>query len=75
MLSDIADLPAIKLSDTESLQFDLKDMTDFGREVAEKELRETAEVKTKAIEELRALLKGIALSDLYILVKTTKNLL
>lgn len=59
MLSDIADLPAIKLNETESLQFDLKGMTDFGREIAEKELRETADVKEKAKEDLKALLKGI----------------
>lgn len=58
MLSNIADLPAIKLNDTEELRFDLKDMTPFGREVAEQELRETNEVKAKAKEELRTLLKG-----------------
>lgn len=63
MLSNSADLPAIKLSDTEELRFDLKEMTPFGVEVAEQELRETNEVKAKAKEELRALLKSKCFVD------------
>lgn len=58
MLSDIADLPSIKLTDTDWLRFELDPLTPFGREVALKELRETPEVKEKAIEELRNVLQG-----------------
>ncbi|XP_031628252.1 alpha-tocopherol transfer protein-like isoform X2 [Contarinia nasturtii] len=64
MLSDLSDLPAIKLSDTDYLRFDLDALSPFGREVAIKELRETTEIKEKAIEELRNLLQQD--TDLYI---------
>lgn len=57
MLSDLGDLPAIKLTDTDYLRFELDSLTPFGREVATKELRETPEVKKKAIEDLRNLLQ------------------
>lgn len=58
MLSDIADLPSIKLTDTDWLRFELDPLTPFGREIALKELRETPEVKEQAIEELKNLLQG-----------------
>lgn len=59
MLSDLNELPAIKLTDKgDYLRFELDSLTPFGREVAEKELRETPEIKKKAIEELRTLLQG-----------------
>lgn len=58
MLSDLNELPAIKLTDTDYLRFELDSMTPFGREVAERELRETPENKKKAVEELKILLQG-----------------
>lgn len=58
MLSDLNELPAIKLTDTDYLKFELDSLTPFGQEVAAKELRETPEIKQKAIEELRKLLQG-----------------
>lgn len=58
MLSDLGELPAIKLTATDYLRFELDSLTPFGREVAAKELRETPENKKKAIEELRNLLQG-----------------
>jgi len=65
MLSDLNELPAIKLTDKgDYLRFELDSLTPFGREVAEKELRETPEIKKKAIEELRSLLQED--TDLYI---------
>lgn len=60
MLSDLNELPAIKLTEKEYLKFELDSLTPFGREVAAKELRETPEIKQKAIEELRNLLQGKA---------------
>lgn len=57
MLSDVDEIPAIQLGEL-TLRFELDDLDDFGREVAEKELREIPERKASAIEELRALLKG-----------------
>lgn len=58
MLSDIGELPAIKLTDTDYLRFEVDEQTPFGREIAEKELRETPEIKQKAMEDLRKLLQG-----------------
>lgn len=58
MLSDIGELPAIKLTDTDYLRFEVDSLTPFGREVAAKELRETPEIKQKAMEDLRKLLQG-----------------
>lgn len=58
MLSDLADLPAIKLTETDYLRFELNDVTPYGHEVALKELRESPEIKKKAIEDLRKLLEG-----------------
>lgn len=61
MLSDVDEIPAIQLGEL-TLRFELEDLDDFGREVAEKELRETPERRASAIEELRNLLKGENLS-------------
>lgn len=58
MLSDIIELPAIKLTDDDWLRFELDPLTPFGREVAQRELRETPELKKQAIEDLRKLLQG-----------------
>lgn len=58
MLSDLDDLPSIQIGD-EILKFELNELTEFGKEVAERELRETNDIKTKAIDELKALLKGM----------------
>lgn len=57
MLSDLEALPQVQLGDY-VLRFELEDLTEFGRQVAAKELRESDEVKKEAIEELRELLKG-----------------
>ena len=63
MLSDLADLPSIQLTEKDTLRFELDSLTPLGREVAAKELRETPENKKKAIEELRELLKRKFISD------------
>lgn len=57
MLSDLDTLPQVQLGDY-LLRFELDDLTEFGKQVAAKELRETDEVKREAIAELRELLKG-----------------
>ncbi|XP_062548867.1 alpha-tocopherol transfer protein isoform X2 [Armigeres subalbatus] len=57
MLSELDELPSIQLGDY-TLRFELEDLTQFGKDVAINELRETPEVKAHAVEELRALLKG-----------------
>lgn len=56
MLSEVDELPSIQLGDY-VLRFELEDLTPFGKEVAKNELRETPEIKAKAVQELRALLK------------------
>lgn len=56
MLSELDALPQIQLGDY-LLRFELEDLTEFGRDVAVKELRETEEVKKEAVEELREMLK------------------
>lgn len=53
MLSDLDDLPAIKLTETDYLRFEVDSLTDYGREVALKELRETDELREKSMVELR----------------------
>lgn len=58
MLSDLGELPAIKLTDTDYLRFEVDSLTPNGHEVAAKELRETPETKQKAIDELKKLLQG-----------------
>ncbi|XP_058824634.1 retinaldehyde-binding protein 1 isoform X1 [Topomyia yanbarensis] len=57
MLSEVDELPSVQLGDY-TLRFELEDLTPFGKEVAKNELRETPEIKAKAVEELRELLKG-----------------
>lgn len=57
MLSDLGELPSIQLTEKDYLRFELDSLTPFGREIAAKELRETPEVKQKAIEDLRNLLQ------------------
>ncbi|KAG4073049.1 hypothetical protein HA402_009468 [Bradysia odoriphaga] len=56
MLSNMEDLPSIQIGD-DTLRFELNSLTDFGRQIAQKELRESNEIKTKALEDLRELLK------------------
>lgn len=57
MLSDMDELPSIKLGD-EILRFELDPLTPTGKEVAIKELRETPEIKAQALVDLRTLLQG-----------------
>lgn len=57
MLSNMEDLPSIQIGD-ETLRFELNSLTDFGRQIAQKELRESDEIKSKALDDLRELLKG-----------------
>lgn len=57
MLSSMDDLPSIKIGD-DILRFELDPLTEFGKGVAQRELRETNEIKTQALEELKELLKG-----------------
>lgn len=68
MLSDLDTLPQVQLGDY-LLRFELDDLTEFGKQVAAKELRETDEVKREAIAELRELLKG---NSAHFLFQTTK---
>lgn len=58
MLSEVSQIPEVKINDDFILKFEIEGLTDFGKQVAEKELRETPEVKKKAIEELKKLLEG-----------------
>lgn len=58
MLSDLGELPAVKLTETDYLRFEIDTLSPFGHEVAAKELRETPERKQKAVEELKKLLQG-----------------
>lgn len=57
MLSCMDDLPSIKIGD-DILRFELDPLTEFGKGVAQKELRETDEIKNQAIEDLKELLRG-----------------
>lgn len=59
MLSDLGDLPAIKLTENDWLRFETDSLTSYGREVAQRELRESPEVAKEAKEKLRKLLQGI----------------
>ncbi|XP_055848993.1 alpha-tocopherol transfer protein-like isoform X2 [Episyrphus balteatus] len=56
MLSELPELPSIKLGDFE-LAFELEALPEHARAIAENELRETPEVKKKAIEDLKKLLE------------------
>ena len=57
MLSDMDVLPSIKFAD-DVLRFELDPLAPHVKEIAERELRETPEVKAKAVEQLKELLKG-----------------
>lgn len=57
MLSDMDELPFIKMGD-EVLRFELDPLSQSGKEVAVRELRETPENRTNGLEELRKLLQG-----------------
>lgn len=57
MLSDMDEMPTIKLGDY-TLQMELEDLRPEIQEIARKELRETPEVKQQAVVALRDLLKG-----------------
>ncbi|XP_055385811.1 alpha-tocopherol transfer protein-like isoform X2 [Condylostylus longicornis] len=56
MLTEIDELPSIRMGDV-VLRLELDGPNEFSRGVAEKELRETNEVKKKAIDELKNLLQ------------------
>uniref|UniRef100_U5EY92 Putative intracellular n=1 Tax=Corethrella appendiculata TaxID=1370023 RepID=U5EY92_9DIPT len=56
MLSDVEELPSVQLGDY-TLRFELEDLTPFGKEVAEKELRELPDIKANAVKELKQLLR------------------
>ncbi|XP_055923640.1 alpha-tocopherol transfer protein-like isoform X2 [Eupeodes corollae] len=56
MLSELPELPILKIGDFE-LTFELNELSENGRQIAEKELRETPEIKKKAIEDLKNLLE------------------
>ncbi|KAL5279502.1 hypothetical protein ACFFRR_003862 [Megaselia abdita] len=58
MLSEVAQVPEVKITDDFTLRFEIDGLTELGKQVAEKELRETPEVKQKAIEELKKLLEA-----------------
>lgn len=57
MLTEMEELPVIKLGDY-TLQLELGPLSEFGKEVAERELRETPEKQKEAVKELRELMKG-----------------
>lgn len=58
MLSCMDDLPSIKIGD-DILRFELDPLTEFGKGIAQKELRETNEITIQAVEDLKELLKGM----------------
>lgn len=58
MLSDLEELPAVKLGE-DVLRFELDPLAQHGKDIAAAELRETPEIKSKAVEDLKQLLKGI----------------
>lgn len=65
MLSSLEDLPSIKIGD-DILRFELDPLTEFGKEVARKELRETNEIKAQAVEDLKELLRGTLIKGLVV---------
>lgn len=56
MLSELDALPSIQLGDF-VLRFELDELTDFGKEVAKRELRESPENRENGVKELRKLLQ------------------
>lgn len=56
MLSELDALPSIQLGDF-VLRFELDELTDFGKEVAVRELRECPENRENGVKELRKLLQ------------------
>lgn len=65
LLSDMKDFPTIRIGD-DSLRFELDPLSETGKQVAIKELRETPTLTKQAVEDLRILLKGINLQLYYI---------
>lgn len=65
MLSDIQELPSVKLGDF-ILKFELEDLSPEMKEVARKELRETPDVSRDAVIALRDLLKGNLVKKSYL---------
>lgn len=57
MLSELPEIPSIKIGDFD-LQFEIESLPEHARIIAEKELRETPEIKKKAIEDLKKLLEA-----------------
>lgn len=58
MLSDLEELPAVKFGEN-VLRFELDPLAQHAKDIATAELRETPEIKSKAVEDLKQLLKGI----------------
>lgn len=56
MLSELDELPSIQLGDY-TLRFELEDLSNSGKEISERELRETQENKENGIIELKKLLE------------------
>lgn len=56
MLSELSEIPSIKIGDFD-LTFELGSLPEHARIIAENELRETPEIKKKAIEDLKKLLE------------------
>lgn len=56
MLSDLDELPSIQLGDY-TLRFELEELSPSGKEISERELRETQENKDYGIMELKKLLE------------------
>lgn len=57
MLSEMEDLPSVKIGD-KILRFELDAISQSCKDIAAKELRESQEIKAKAVEDLKELLKG-----------------
>lgn len=57
MLTEMDALPAIQLGDY-TLQLELGELSEFGREIAQRELRETPDLQEKSVKELRKLMEG-----------------
>lgn len=57
MLSDMDELPSVKIG-ADILRFELDPLSQSCKDIAATELRETPEIKAKAVEDLKVLLKG-----------------